>query len=211
MNEGSALPIREWKESLEKLEALLIDIAKDLELPDVIPSIIKRLRSASELLSGDRFEVLIVKSEGGMAFITVGTDEMRRHIAKSSSESRTATHVRDFYITHAGPYGIKCTCEDALITSSKADNTILNLARTLEIDLSDARSLPIASRHILCKHTLALVSLFTALNILDLEDPRLIHTLKLGVIALALREGLLAPHTKGAGSTAEIVNELLRS
>lgn len=211
MSEDSDPLAREWRESLERLGVLLVGMAKELGLPDVIPYIVKRVHGASELLSGDRFEVLMIKSEGGVAFITVGADEIRKHTAKSNSGVGAAAYLREFYVTQVGPYGIKCTCDDALITSSRADNAILSLARILEIDLSEARPLPITSRHILCKHTLALVSLFTALHILNLEDPRLIHTLKLGVIALALREGLLAPHIKGSGSAAGIVGELLRS
>ncbi|MEM3948690.1 MAG: hypothetical protein QXM76_03765 [Zestosphaera sp.] len=211
MREDPDLLVREWRAGLDRLGELLVSMVREVGLSDVMRSLIRRLHSASELLSSDRFKILLVRSEGGIAFINVGADEVRKHITKSDSSGVAVTYLRDFYITQVGPYGIKCTCDDALITSSRADSALVSLARALEVDLSEVRSLPITSRYVLCKHTLALTSLFTVLRVIDLEDPRLLRTLKLGVITLALREGLLTQPPREAGSVLQIVSELLHS
>ncbi|MEM1601518.1 MAG: hypothetical protein QW339_06080 [Sulfolobales archaeon] len=132
----------------------------------------------------------------------------RRH---GSEVVKIPTYLRDFYITQVGPYGVKCTCDDALITSSKADKTLINIAGSLEVGLSDLRTLPISSKYVICKHTLALTSLLARLGVVRLDDPRFLRTLKFGVLILALREGLITPYSRESVELAQLLNELIRS
>ncbi len=213
MSESDEISLDEWRESLNRLESLLRNIAEEAGLADVIPVLSKRIRNAQELFSGERIKSLMIKDEHGIAFISAGGEEPRKLITVKTKSGvvEIPTYLREFYITQVGPYGIKCTCDDALMTSSKADKNLMNIAGSLDVGLSDLRTPPISSRYVICKHTLALTSLFTRLGVMRLDDPRFLRTLKFGVLTLALREGLITSYSRESSELAQLLNELIRS
>lgn len=199
---------------MEKLGEVLTSISREVGLEGLASSLNKRLKSASELLGTERLKALIIKNEHALAFIATSTEEVKKFVSVRTQTGlvRIPVYPREFYVTQVGPYGIKCTCEDALMTSAKADNALVNMARTLEASFSDMKPLPISSKYIICKHTLALISLLNRLGIVRLEDHRFMKVLKLSVIVLALREGLISQKSlKESDNLASLFNELIRS
>lgn len=214
MSENAEISVTEWRTSLEKLGEVLTSISREVGLEGLSSSLNKRIKSASELLGSERIKALIIKNEHALAFIAASTDEIKKFVTVKTQAGliRIPIYPRDFYVTQVGPYGIKCTCEDALMTSAKADNSLINIARTLETNFSNMKPLPISSKYTICKHTLALTSLLSKLGIVRLEDPRFTKVLKLGVVVLALREELVSQRLlKESETLTTLINELIRS
>ncbi|MEM1664347.1 MAG: hypothetical protein QXN90_02885 [Zestosphaera sp.] len=214
MSENLEVSITEWRSSLERLGEVLINMSREAGLEGLTSSLSKRLKSASELLGTERLKALIIKNEHALAFIATSTEDVKKFVSVKTQTGliRIPVYPRDFYVTQVGPYGIKCTCEDALMTSAKADNTLVSIARALEANFSEMRPLPISSRYVICKHTLALASLLNRLGIVRLEDYRFMKVLKLSVVVLALREGLITQRLlKESDNLVSLLNELMRS
>ncbi|MEM2804867.1 MAG: hypothetical protein QXL26_05550 [Zestosphaera sp.] len=214
MSENLEVSITEWRSSLERLGEVLINMSREAGLEGLTSSLSKRLKSASELLGTERLKALIIKNEHALAFIATSTEDVKKFVSVKTQTGliRIPVYPRDFYVTQVGPYGIKCTCEDALMTSAKADNTLVSIARALEANFSEMKPLPISSRYVICKHTLALASLLNRLGIVRLEDYRFMKVLKLSVVVLALREGLITQRLlKESDNLVSLLNELMRS
>jgi len=214
LSEDTEISITEWRTSLEKLGEVLTSISREVGLEGLISSLSRRIKSASELLGSEKIKALIIKNEHALAFIAASTDEIKKFVTVKTQAGlvRIPIYSRDFYVTQVGPYGMKCTCDDALITSAKADNSLINIARTLETNFSDMKPLPISSRYTICKHALALTSLLSKLGIVRLEDPRFVKVLRLSVVVLALREGLINQRLlKESETLTMLINELTRS
>lgn len=213
MSEGVEISVAEWRGSLEKLGEVLLSISREIGLEGVVNSLSKRIKNASELLDADRIKALIIKNEHALAFIVASPEDSKKVVSVKTRAGlvRIPIYPREFYVTQAGPYGIKCTCEDALMTSSKADKALMSVARVLEADFSEVRPLPISSKYIICKHTLALTSLLNRLGIVRLDDSRFAKVLRLSVVVLALREGLINQHTlKGSENLTILLSELIQ-
>ncbi|MEM4427698.1 MAG: hypothetical protein QW036_02985 [Zestosphaera sp.] len=214
MSENLEVSITEWRSNLERLGEVLINMSREAGLEGLTSSLSKRLKSASELLGTERLKALIIKNEHALAFIATSTEDVKKFVSVKTQTGliRIPVYPRDFYVTQVGPYGIKCTCEDALMTSAKADNTLVSIARALEANFSEMKPLPISSRYVICKHTLALASLLNRLGIVRLEDYRFMKVLKLSVVVLALREGLITQRLlKESDNLVSLLNELMRS
>lgn len=214
MSESPEISITEWRSSLEKLGEVLVSMLSEMKLEELVSPLSKRIKSASELLGSERFKALIIKNEHALAFITTSTEDIKKFVSVRTQTGliRIPVYPRDFYLTQVGPYGIKCTCEDALMTSAKADNVLVSIARTMEANFSYMKPLPISSRYVICKHTLALASLLNKLGIVRLEDHRFMKVLKLSIVVLALREGLITQKIlKESDKLASLLNELMRS
>ncbi|MEO3993851.1 MAG: hypothetical protein QN229_06085 [Desulfurococcaceae archaeon TW002] len=214
MSENPEISIIEWRSSLEKLGEVLVSMLNEMRLEELASSLSKRIKSASELLGSERFKALIIKNEHASAFITTSTEDIKKFVSVRTQTGliRIPVYLRDFYLTQVGPYGIKCTCEDALMTSAKADNVLVSIARSLEANFSNIKPLPISSRYIICKHTLALASLLNSLGIVRLDDNRFVKVLKLSILVLALREGLITQKLlKESDNLTSLLNELMRS
>jgi len=214
LSENLEVSITEWRSSLERLGEVLINMSREAGLEGLTSSLSKRLKSASELLGTERLKALIIKNEHALAFIATSTEDVKKFVSVKTQTGliRIPVYPRDFYVTQVGPYGIKCTCEDALMTSAKADNTLVSIARALEANFSEMKPLPISSRYVICKHTLALASLLNRLGIVRLEDYRFMKVLKLSVVVLALREGLITQRLlKESDNLVSLLNELMRS
>ncbi len=213
MSEGVEISVAEWRGSLEKLGEVLLSISREIGLEGVVNSLSKRIKNASELLDADRIKALIIKNEHALAFITASPEDSKKVVSVKTRAGlvRIPIYPREFYVTQAGPYGIKCTCEDALMTSSKADKALMSIARVLEADFSEVRPLPISSKYIICKHTLALTSLLNRLGIVRLDDSRFTKVLRLSVVVLALREGLINQHIlKESENLTILLSELIQ-
>jgi len=213
LSEGVEISVAEWRGSLEKLGEVLLSISREIGLEGVVNSLSKRIKNASELLDADRIKALIIKNEHALAFIAASPEDSKKVVSVKTRAGlvRIPIYPREFYVTQAGPYGIKCTCEDALMTSAKADKALMGVARVLEAGFSEVRPLPISSKYIICKHTLALTSLLNRLGIVRLDDSRFAKVLRLSVVVLALREGLINQHTlKGSENLTILLSELLR-
>lgn len=214
MSENLEISINEWRISLEELGGVLVSISREVGLEGLASTLSKRLKSASELLGTERLKALVIKNEHALAFIATGTEDVKKFVSVRTQTGliRIPVYPRDFYVTQVGPYGIKCTCEDALMTSAKADNALVGIARALEADFSEMKPLPISSKYVICKHTLALISLLNKLGVVRLEDRRFMKVLKLSVVVLALREGLINQKTlKESDNLVSLLNELMRS
>ncbi len=214
MSDNPEISVTEWRSSLEKLGEVLVSTLSEMKLEELTSSLSKRIKSASELLGSERFKALIIKNEHASAFITTSTEDIKKFVSVRTQAGliRIPVYPRDFYLTQVGPYGIKCTCEDALMTSAKADNVLVSIARTMETSFSYMKPLPISSRYVICKHTLALASLLNKLGIVRLDDHRFMKVLKLSIVVLALREGLITQKIlKESDKLASLLNELMRS
>lgn len=214
LSEDFEISVTEWGDNLKKLGETLTNILREIGLESLTNSLSKRLKGASELLGTERLKALIIKNEHALAFISASAEDLKKVVSVRTEKGliRIPVYPRDFYVTQAGPYGIKCTCEDALMTSSRADNALVNMVRTLETNFSDMRPLPISSKYIICKHTLALISLLNTLGIVRPEDHRFLRVLRRGLVVLALREGLISQELlKKSEELSSLLNELIRS
>lgn len=214
MSEGLEISINEWRIGLEELGGVLAGIAREVGLEELASALSKRIKGASKLLDTERLKALIIKNEHAIAFVATGTEDTKKVVSVRTQAGliRIPVYPRDFYVTQVGPYGIKCTCRDALMTSAKADNALISIARSLEADFSEMKPLPISSRYVVCKHTLALISLLNKLGVVRLEDRRFMKVLKLSVVVLALREGLISQKTlKESDNLVSLLNELMLS
>lgn len=214
MSENPEITITEWRSSLERLGEVLVSMLSEMRLEELASSLSKRIRSASELLGSERFKALVIKNEHALAFIATSSEDVKKFVSVKTQAGliRIPVYLRDFYLTQVGPYGIKCTCEDALMTSAKADNVLVSIARALETNFSNMKPLPISSRYVICKHTLALASLLNRLGIVKLEDHRFMKVLKLSIVVLALREGIITQKIlKESDNLISLLNELMRS
>jgi hypothetical protein len=119
-----------------------------------------------------------------------------------------STSDEEFHITQVGPYGIKCTCEDAVMTASKADREFIKALRESGIyEVPPTLVFPLFSRFVVCKHTLALLSYLVAARILSLKNPNLRRTLKLALIGALLKSA--GSEGVSEGLLLEAVKELL--
>jgi len=94
---------------------------------------------------------------------------------------------------------MKCTCPTALRITSSADKWLESFLR--ERDIQYTLQTPLFARHVLCKHTIAVLSKAITAGALPVTD-RLIDNLTLGVIAVAVSEGIV---------TQQITDEVLKA
>lgn len=178
-----------WLSKLRELEDYLKNfISKELKSSGGIKSLSRRVLGASEIILTfqDKIEVIVLRSGWGMMFVKAsrGSDKGLTHVGLRSLQP-------SFYVARVGPYGMKCTCEDSIISSSKAEKTLFTLIKRHNPELLHRLyNTFVTTKYVLCKHTLALASLLLALGVLDLKDEVFRRTLQNSMITLALREGL---------------------
>lgn len=91
-----------------------------------------------------------------------------------------------YHITHVSKYRMKCTCWDAVRTSSVADRRLEQLMREHNVEVASLGQ--VFSRYVLCKHTIATLARYVYEGEVDLNDDRLLDTLRLSLFAAYLRE-----------------------
>jgi len=194
-----------WLSKLRELESYLKDfISRELRFPRGVESLSKRVLGASEVILTfeDKVEVVVLRGNWGMMFVKA---------SRKGGMDLTSTGLKgfqpSFYVARVGPYGMKCSCEDSVMTSSKAEKALLTLFRRHDPEmLYKLYNTFVTAKYVICKHTLALTSLLLALGVLDLSNEVFRKTLRNSALTLALREGL----SQISEDTFFKVNEMVR-
>jgi len=71
----------------------------------------------------------------------------------------------DYHKVSISPFRMKCNCQDALITSSRADNRLTRIFH---------RPMTIASRYVLCKHTIAFLPVALKNHVITYDEAKLL-------------------------------------
>ena len=156
-----------------------------------------RFMGASEIIRRSSVRVLsIIIKESGVTVIFAsskvleeGPERLIRVRSLNGSIIELPIGVpaeKAYHITHVGPYGLKCTCTDALITASKADKIFLEELRRYGFKRVDVPT-PVFTKYVICKHTLAAASYALALGVISHESRLFKEVMKLSVLATALR------------------------
>lgn len=198
-NQGSSVTPKEWRKALKNVKKLVIDEVRGWASNELYDFIRVRFTGASRIVvkASDKVGSIIIKGEGATAVIasTKFLEKGPLRIVKVSTPDGIEVKIpvgippdEGFHITQVGPYGMKCTCEDAIMTASKADREFIKAVKALGFEeLPSPIVFPLFSRFVLCKHTIALLAYLIAAGIIDIRSPHLRKTLALATIGAALK------------------------
>ena len=185
-----------WMKELLDLKKRLGRYVKRYYGPEVYEALMRRFNGALDIIRHSKERVLSVSVRGsGIVMIIAsskGLEEGFERVVKERSfegyiiEKAIGVPAEEAYhIVQVGPYGLKCTCIDSLMTSIKADREFITGLRSLmrRFDIPT----PIFTKYVLCKHTLAALSYGIAAGVVDRDSRVLKEILKLSVKALVLR------------------------
>gem|GEM_PF-4264780 len=191
-----------WMKHLVRMRKHLSSII-DQEFPSIKIKIedylSQRFLGAKEIIirSDIRFSSLVLKGNSAVALMAStkllekGPERIIRLKTYQGEEIELSVGTppeESFHITQVGPYGFKCTCEDAIMLASKADREFVEgLKRAGILNLSPVISFPLFSRYILCKHTIALLALLLASKKITFRNKEFKKSLKLSLFGIALR------------------------
>jgi len=165
----------------------------------------KHFRGAKDVLRRiEKFEV-----REGYVYAKILTSEAVRHGKPRIVRVKTLTGEENvvsvgtpldmaYHYVTVSENTMKCTCPAALRTASKADKWLESLLK--ERGIQHTPHLSLFARHVLCKHTEAVLSKAIATGALAVTD-KLIDNITLGVIAVAASEGVV---------TQQMIEEVLR-
>ena len=153
----------------------------------------KRLEKAYSILVFEKRYEYTRETETGTTSIIKSTMALRKGVEKpvdmKSLDGEIVTVVegvpleKAFHKVEISRVRMKCTCEDAVFTSSIADSRLEKIARRLIGYVPQ----PQLYRYVLCKHTLAELMRAVMHGRLDLNDKAVRETLFLSLYSLALR------------------------
>jgi len=151
-------------ERIKNAKSIIQDL--DLRLRDISSHGIEGYRivfvSSEYLEKGGEKTIVVRKLTGGIAVIRVG-----------------APVEKSIHIVEISKWRLKCTCPDAVFLSAKADKVLTNILKhNIE---------PLMYKYVLCKHTLAGLSILLTLGALKIEDPILTETIWLSLLSAYLR------------------------
>ncbi len=196
--ENSVTP-NEWRKALKKVKKLVIDEVKGWASNELYDFIKVRFSGASKIVikASDKIGSIIIKDEGATAviastkFLEKGPLRLVRVSTPDGIEVRIPIGVppeEGFHVTQVGPYGMKCTCKDAVMTASKADREFVKAVRALGFEeLPRSLVFPLFSRFVLCKHTVVILAYLIAAGVIDIKSADLSKTLTLTTLGAALK------------------------
>ncbi len=217
---GSKVSPQEWVRALRRVEKSLLTISREWSSKELLEFLRVRVGGAAEIIarSDEKIGSIIIKGSGATAIIastkflekrpvrlvkviTPDGEELRVPVGSAVDE--------EFHITQVGPYGMKCTCEDAVMTASRADREFIRALREAGIhEIPPTLVFPLFSRFVICKHTLAILSYLVAARVLSLKDLNVRRTLKLALVGALLKSA--GSDEVGEGLLLEVVRELLK-
>jgi len=185
-----------WVKELLDLKKRLGRYVKRYYGSEVYEALMRRFRGALDIIRHSKERVLSVSVRGsGIVMIIASSKGLEEGFERIVRERSFEGYVIEkaigvpaeeaYHIVQVGPYGLKCTCIDSLMTSIKADKEFIiglrNLVRKFDIPT------PIFTKYVLCKHTLAALSYGIAAGVIDRNSRMLNEILRLSVKALVLR------------------------
>ncbi len=196
-NFGITIDVGKWRSELLKLRVHMLRYAKRYFGTDVAEALSSRFSNALGILKDYRSRILSILPRGsGVVMIMASSNSIKEGVESVLKmrrfdglviERRVGVPLEEsFHIVQVGTYGTKCTCKDAIMTSSKADSEFTRALKSLGFKKIDVQ-LPIFTKYVLCKHTLVGSSYALALGIIDRNSRVFKEVLKLGILALALR------------------------
>ena len=192
-----AVEVAEWRSSLLRLRRYLLWYARRYYGRPVADFLKVRFQGASEIIRRSSARVLstIVKGSGVTIIFASSKvlEEGPERLIKVRNLNGTVVELplgvtaeEAYHITQVGCYGLKCTCTDALMTASKADRLFLEGLKRYGVKRVDVPT-PVFTRFVICKHTLAAAAYALTLGVIPYDSKVFRETLKLGVLAAALR------------------------
>lgn len=158
-----------------------------LELGLRTESILPLLRSAQE---ARRRVVSLTRGKGYVKGVFLSSEARRKGTEKvavsRSLDGKLVKHrvgaplEKSYHYTVVGPHSMKCTCESALNTATRADRAIEEYARRKKMTLKEQHPF---SKRVICKHTVALLDelLSGEVDLAELEK-----TLKIALAGYAI-------------------------
>lgn len=195
---------RKWRETLTRLRKYAYTYIRNefgTEGRPALEFLSMRFSGAGEIIIRSDIKVgsVVIRDAGAMAVMASSKllEKGPQRILKVRTFEGDVVEIpigtppeEGFHVTQVGPYGMKCTCEDAVMTSSKADKEFFEGLREAGVEqVSPLLTFPLFSRFVLCKHTLALLAYLMAAGNLSLRSRVLRETLKIALIGAALRAG----------------------
>ena len=194
---GITIERSKWLEELFKLRRRLCRYVRRYYGNEVYEALAKRFSGAADIVRNYGVRVSSVTIKGSSVVMVVvstkGIEEGVERIVVERAlsngelvERRIGAPLEEAYhIVQVGPYGLKCTCTDALITTSKADKEFEHRLRGLIKRMEVPQ--PIFTKYVICKHTLAALSYALAAGVLKPNSKILNEILKLAIKALVMR------------------------
>jgi len=198
-NQETSVTPKKWRGALGEVRRLVIDEIKGWTSDELYDFIRLRFSGALKIIvrASDKVGSIIIKGEGATAiiasteFLEKGPLRLVKVLTPDGVEVRIPIGIppeEGFHVTQVGPYGMKCTCEDAVMTASRADREFVKALKALGFEeLPKPLILPLFSRFVLCKHTISLLSYLIAAGIIDYRSADLRRTLTLSTLGAALR------------------------
>ena len=142
-------------------------------------------RISSIIVRGSSVTMIVVSSKGVEEGVERVVIERSLH-GGELIERRVGVPLEEAYhVVQVGAYGMKCTCTDAVMTASRADREferrLRGLIRRLDMPM------PIFTKYVLCKHTLAALAYAFAAGVIKSDSRVINEVIKLAVKALILR------------------------
>ncbi|MCD6324594.1 MAG: hypothetical protein J7L55_05770 [Desulfurococcales archaeon] len=209
----------EWRRALREVQGFLADELRGWGSADLKDFVRVRVSGALEVIvrSDEKVGSIIIRGAGGTAiiassrFLRGGAHRLVKVETPDGYEVKIPVGVpsgEGFHVTQVGAYGMKCTCQDSVMTASKADREFIDALKELGLtEYLSSLVFPLFSRFVICKHTLALMSYLIASGVLTLEDPEVRRTLKLALIGAALKS--MGHKDLGNGKVFEALKLLL--
>lgn len=185
-----------WMKELLDLKKRLSRYVRRYYGPEVYEALMRRFSSALDIIRYSKERVLSVSVRGsGIVMIIASSKGLEEGFERIVRERSFESYIIEkavgvpaeeaYHIVQVGPYGLKCTCIDSLMTSIKADKEFITSLRGLmrRFDIPT----PIFTKYVLCKHTLAALSYGIAAGVIDRKSRIFKEILKLSVKALVLR------------------------
>ncbi len=195
---------RRWREALTRLKNHSFNYVKKEFGGKGLPALeflSTRFLGATEIIirSDVRVGSIVIRGSGATAVMTSSKllERGPQRILKVETFEGDVVEIpigtppeEGFHITQVGLYGMKCTCEDAVMTAARADREFLEGLREAGVEqVSPLLTYPIFSRFAICKHTLALIAYLMAGGVLSLRSRTLRDTLKIALVGAALKAG----------------------
>ena len=189
--------VSRWSSELLWLRRYLAPYVKRYYGEKVFTYVIKRFEGAYEVILRSRLRVSSTIPKGsGVAMVLVSSralEEGPERVIRVRTLSGDVVEVvlgtpleESYHVVQVGPYGLKCTCRDALMLASRADSEFIAAAKLYGIKRFELQT-PLFTKYVLCKHTLAAAAYALASNVLSRDLKVFREVLKLSALGAALR------------------------